>query len=220
MEKFAELFSSLEIRKNVLATSLVLEMLISEFAAELLDIKDVKNSRLFGNRSCSLSFNQKIDLLFDMGVVTTESRTKFQTFMEIRNQFMHNLMALNNEKCISFLEGKEKYLLRTYPTDLSQSKEKQLDHAISELSRDLIKTTNGIIGLIIKKYRQKAVNETTIEANKAFVHAVNQFREFLCNYFEDNKDLSNVLVDKLISLYKENFDQLLKERSLQKGEGQ
>src|SRR6266446_5696534 len=92
-----------EKRLDVLEAALTMEHLTSAFLTSLLGIKDWQGSKVFGNKSGCISFNQKIDLLIEIGALSKDLRTKYQTFMEIRNQFMHNINAESYEKCLSLI---------------------------------------------------------------------------------------------------------------------
>ncbi|MBB6131353.1 hypothetical protein [Mucilaginibacter lappiensis] len=128
---------SLEIRKKVLFDSLGLEESISKIAAMFFGIVSPKDSYCFGNTSKALSFNQKIYLLIDIGVLEKESQKKFLKFMEIRNQFMHNAYANNFVNCTSYIEGAERFLLANYKPDSKLSREDQLQSAYEKLILDI-----------------------------------------------------------------------------------
>ena len=51
------------------------------------------DSKTLGNKSSSLSFKSKVDLLFDIGDLEKPAYDKLILFMEIRNQFIHNPMC-------------------------------------------------------------------------------------------------------------------------------
>jgi hypothetical protein len=140
-------------RNEVLAASLFIEKMTSAFLSVLLGIKDLKNSRLLGNKSGCLSFNQKIDLLIEMGALSNKDRNKFQAFMEVRNQFMHNISANNYESCYSFTNGTDKFVLKTYPQDKSKAREEALRNATGQLIDDIGKITVNIIGVLTEKFK-------------------------------------------------------------------
>ena len=125
----------------------------SAFLSVLLGIKDLKNSRVLGNRSGCLSFNQKIDLLIEMGAVSSKDRNKFQAFMEIRNQFMHNISANTYENCYSFMNGTDKFILKTYPQDNTKAREEALREATGELIDEIGKITVNIISVLKGKFK-------------------------------------------------------------------
>ena len=66
-----------ENRNIILETSLVLEKTITALISELLGIKNPEDSITLGNKSSSLSFNQKVDLLIDLGALGKEDKKKF-----------------------------------------------------------------------------------------------------------------------------------------------
>lgn len=140
-----------EKRKKVLSMSLLLENMTSAFLSKLLGIDNHKETISFGNKSSSLSFNHKINLLIDIGALPLEQRKKFLTFMEIRNQFVHNIEAKDYESCYSFLEGKDTFILKQYPQDEKLSKEEQLENATLDLCNELGKITMDIIERIKTK---------------------------------------------------------------------
>jgi len=140
-------------RSEILAASLVIEKMTSAFLSVLLGIKDLKNSRVLGNRSGCLSFNQKIDLLIEMGAVSSKDRNKFQAFMEIRNQFMHNISANTYENCYSFMNGTDKFILKTYPQDNTKAREEALREATGELIDEIGKITVNIISVLKGKFK-------------------------------------------------------------------
>jgi hypothetical protein len=134
----------LDNRKIVLFPSLLIEGLTSIFLGRLLKIEDLNESKILGNKSGCLSFNQKVNILIEMNSIPKNDRNKYLTFLEIRNQFMHNSDASTFEKCFSFLEGKEKFILKTYPQSTDLSKEEKLKFATLELIKELIEKTMRI----------------------------------------------------------------------------
>ena len=144
----------IETRKEILRFSLIIEAFASGLLATLLKINDSDTSLSFGNKSYSISFNQKINLLIDLEVINKESKKILTTFAEIRNQFMHNIYAMNYEKCFSYLEGKEKWLLSKYPDNEIGTKELMLKNATLNLAQDAVKIVSGM-GISIEKLTHK-----------------------------------------------------------------
>ncbi len=140
---------SLEVRSYVLHHSIVLENVIGSALANLLDIEAPTNSYCFGNSSKALSFNQKVFLLIDIGALDDSEKTKFIKFMEIRNQFMHNVAANTFKDCFNFIDGVEKYLLKNYPQPSGD--EKYLAVAYNSLVKDVKISTESIIDKLHEK---------------------------------------------------------------------
>ena len=51
-------------------------------------IKDVDTSSTLSNKSSALSFNQKVDMLIDIGAISKTNKVKFLTFMEILSKIL------------------------------------------------------------------------------------------------------------------------------------
>ena len=128
----------LDTRKEYLSRSLLAESLTSSFIGGLLGITNLNNSKTLGNKSSSLSFSQKIDLLIDMGALDYEDKNKFQTFMEIRNQFVHNIEAASYILCFRYLNGKDKFVLKQYPQPDEFPEETKLKLASLSLADDVL----------------------------------------------------------------------------------
>jgi len=169
-------------RNLVLSTSLYIEKMTSVFLGSLLGIEDIETSKTLGNKNSSLSFNNKIDLLIDIGALKPETKKKFQHFMEIRNQFMHNLSATSYVKCVDNLNGTEKSLLKIYPQKKGLEKEDELEGAITELCNDVAKLAMDITEAVKKKFMQ----ESLMEINKKSQDAMFATFQEVSSIFDDH----------------------------------
>lgn len=77
-------------RTSILNISLFIENKTSSILCALLDIER-KESKSFGNTSQALSFNAKVNLLLDLNVLNSDEVKLLNSFMYIRNQFVHNI---------------------------------------------------------------------------------------------------------------------------------
>jgi hypothetical protein len=173
-------------------TSLIIEKNTSLFLGALLGIKDFASSRTLGNASSSLSFNAKIDLLIDIGALDAQKRNLFQTFMELRNQLMHNLDANTYESCISFMKGKEGYLLKKYKPDTSLTKEEQLKSCIENLSSDVEQITLNILDKVKERKKRQAELEIYEVSHKAYLSYFNTPRDAMNKYFDEQVAINQV----------------------------
>ncbi|MCC9065042.1 hypothetical protein ACHRV1_25695 [Flavobacterium aquidurense] len=148
-----------ENRQEILQYSLLIENFTSIFLSKLLGIENYEETKSFGNQSGNLSFNQKIDLLIDIGALDKNEKKKFQTFMEIRNQFMHNYNAKNYESCFNYLEGKATFILKIFPQNAELPTEEKLHKATIELAGDVLKTTVNLIEKIKEKISKDVEGE-------------------------------------------------------------
>lgn len=143
-------------RIKVLEFSLTLEWLASFSLAYLLDIESdkIKDSKSLGNSSSSLSFNQKVNLLLDNKSITKEEKLKLESFMNIRNQFMHNKDADSYEKAIENIIGLKNRLKNFYPKVFNETNiEIALENCVINLYNDSLK-----ILIDFKGGREKKMN--------------------------------------------------------------
>lgn len=94
------------LRSEILERALVLESEVNRLLFHFLGINKVVTKTL-SNKSSSLSFKNKIDLLLDLGIIDNNEYQQFILFMEIRNQFLHNISSINFISVLSDL-GKDR----------------------------------------------------------------------------------------------------------------
>lgn len=162
----------LEKRKFILTISLLVENFTSIFLARLLEIEDYRETISFSNKSSTLSFNQKINLLIDIKAIEGENKNKFQTFMEIRNQFMHNLEADTYEKCFKFLNGRDKFILKVYPENSDLSKEDQLEKATERLFYDVLRMSSKLYEKVREKIEKEVKHEMLQKAQPVLLRVI------------------------------------------------
>lgn len=188
----------LEKRKEVLATSLIIEGLTSAFLASLLGIKNHSKTKPFGNTTSALSFSHKIDLLTEIGALAKENRSKFQVFMEIRNQFIHNLSATTYEKCFLEMKGKDTFILKAYPQQKSISRERQLELATRALSKDILEQTVALTKKLEDKIKKEVEAELAKKTHDAFLKAIKEIQTTLDEYFEREIEKKPTINTKLL----------------------
>lgn len=148
-------------RIKVLEYSLTLELMSSFSLAYLLDIEfdKAKESKSLGNTSSSLSFNQKVNLLLDNNSITNEEKLKLESFMNIRNQFMHNKEADSYEKAVGFVSGLINRLKKIYPELFKETDtETALEKCVSELYSDSLN--------ILADYKGGREKKMTVEVER------------------------------------------------------
>ena len=174
-------------RIDILKYALEIEKLTSQFLSHLLGIDDHKKSRTLGNKGSALSFNTKIDLLIDIGALDIDTKNKFQSFMEIRNQFMHNSYANSYELCFSFLDKKENFLFSKYPQPLILTKEQRLKAAVKQLCYELLIKVVDIIKVVEAKVKKQMEFEMTAKSHASIFEA---FEDILENYEQLYKEMA------------------------------
>ncbi|MBC3540644.1 hypothetical protein ACFSC6_12200 [Rufibacter sediminis] len=210
----------LDIRKDVLAHALIVESMTSLFLAKLIGIDDVANSKVLGNKGGGLSFNQKVDMLIEIRALSAADKKKFQAFMEIRNQFMHNMEASTYEKCFSYLDGKEAFLVKLYPQYAGQTREQKLKSITDALSKDVVDLTMALTERFKDKIRKDVENDMAAKSQQAFINAIEEMKTVLDTVFNKEieksdkfsskrlKDLGTQVSKIIYRLWKKHFAEL------------
>lgn len=126
------------VRNKIVSSSLKLEKLVTLLLVDLLDI-DANTSATLGNKSSSLSFKSKVELLIDIGVLEQKPKNKFLKLMEIRNQFAHNISVNSFTSCFEQIDGIVPFLKKNYPNAKGdkQSTESLFEKLFEELLSEL-----------------------------------------------------------------------------------
>ena len=178
------LAKGIEIRTEILKYSLLIERLSSMFLSELLNIKDFKKSQSLGNKSGNLSFNQKIGLLIDIQALSEKEKSKFVTFMSIRNQLMHNFDADSYEKCFKNINGVDNFLLRIYPQKEEFNKESKLKNATKELVNDVVAITAKLLEKVEEKIQKEVKSQILEDYQKDSIKAISQIEKTFNDAYE------------------------------------
>jgi hypothetical protein len=93
---------NLSLRTDILEMALLLENEINTLLTSCLNIEN-QNAKAISNKNSSLSFKNKIDLLFDIEMFSKEEHSQLLLLMEFRNQFLHNITCSSFSKAIELL---------------------------------------------------------------------------------------------------------------------
>ena len=140
------------IRSIVIDKSVKIEYLIDTIVSASLGL-GFKDSLSFGNRSSSLSFLNKINLLIDFNFITEKAmKSKFQCFAEIRNQFAHVLEVDSMSKC----RQENLKMLRKFYAAAEPISEIDYEKLYFNLYEDVKKMSFGLIEVSTDRIRKRA----------------------------------------------------------------
>lgn len=147
---------NLELRTDVLSKSLDIENRLSDIIKQIIHVPKPETKTL-GNQSSALSFKTKADLLYDLDRIDKEDYNLLLLFMEIRNQFIHNIEADSFSKTFEIIgNDRRNRLLKVDPevADLYSKYEKE-DTLKGDLER-ILKLGFGrlhekLVALIVKQ---------------------------------------------------------------------
>jgi hypothetical protein len=169
---------NLKLRSEVLELALNVEENVNGLLLILLSIEDKKRKAL-SNRSGSLSFKNKIDLLFDLDVLTADEHQKLLLLMEFRNQFLHNIDCCYFRDAINIL-GLDKGNRLLKITDGNAGGEDQYQAAYKNLYVESLRICRKKVG------DRKAQIE---ERRKLVVAMIEHNVFFIDRYFEMTKQV-------------------------------
>ncbi len=191
--------SKIKVRKRttVLRFSLILEKFTSDILSFILDIENSQKSYSFGNKSSSLSFNQKLNLLIDAKHISKSDKFKLESIASVRNQFMHNINANNFIDAINNIDGLENKLKKIYPNNFNKDLENGLQKSIVDLFNDGLLILLDYKGAITNKIELKSKGDTYERLfkkfNESFHHGFKEFEDTI-------QKLDKNLIDKDVLL--------------------
>jgi hypothetical protein len=197
---------NIELRQGILERSLHLENMTNELLLVLLNInKD--GTKTLSNKSSSLSFKNKIDLLYDLDKLSKQEYSKFILFMEIRNQFVHNIDCSSFSILFDILGNDRKMALIKYedPRDSKLDKATRYEFCFNGLFLDCLRIILSKVQdqhNFIESQRKAAIapiNETISQINTNFDNA-----QALLNYLIPRESES----DEIIQFKRELVDQI------------
>ena len=213
---------NIECRIKILSKSLEIEEGLSSVLKEIIKVPKA-DTKTLGNRSSSLSFKTKADLLHDLNRITTEEYRRLILFMEIRNQFIHNINGNSFTKVFEFIgNDRKKYLLRINHElaefhDLvkdEKDKEKILEFGFDFLSIKLLETIISIREQIIKDFENEREQENLSSITNISMDMLNYVQETIDEFgdiWTKELDKSSVRTD-----FKDIMSSYIHQKSIEK----
>lgn len=159
---------NMPLRSEILEMALVIEDCMTKVLQTFL-VLDKDDTRTLSNRSSSLSFKQKIDLLYDLDILTKEENATLLLLMEFRNQFMHNINCNSFEEAIKALQGQKNKLLKF--DDLNN--ESEMEFRLKNAYRGL---HVACLNIVLGKYDYR---RTQLEARRKVVTDLAEYAKLI-----------------------------------------
>ncbi|MNI37713.1 hypothetical protein D3C73_918230 [compost metagenome] len=139
--------------------SLLVEGMVTDFLARALNI-DKRSSLTLSDKSTALSFNAKTNILIDLQLTNKTEVKKINSFMEIRNKFLHNWHIKSFTDCFASFDGLEKMLRKEYKLDDAfENHESELAYLYNQLSKDVIGKLMSIMSSSSQYFASRKVDE-------------------------------------------------------------
>ena len=131
---------NLELRKEILGMSLVIESHLNKLLLIILQVgKDPEKRKALGNKSSSLSLNNKATLLFDLEILENAEYQMITLFSEFRNQFIHNMNCISFVSAVAFLGGDRGKKLLKCITQTENKEEENYIKSYYELFHQIVR---------------------------------------------------------------------------------
>ena len=185
-----EMEVNLDLRSRILEYSLLIEKSVNDLLLIYLGIYFKKKTRLFDNRP-GISFKNKIDLLFDLEILSKEENYDFELLMIFRNKFLHDI------ECNSF-----KIIFEKFDNSIKKKFQNYLDKG--ELIEDELACENALGNLYVKNLK---VLDAKLELKKLEIHKTLELVHFYHDQFNSSIDLFFDFNNDLISFINKNFNE-------------
>lgn len=184
---------NLNLRTGVLEKALYLESEMNKLLTLFLNVERGKETRTFGNKSTSLSFKNKIDLLFDLDVLNKEENDQLLLLMQFRNQFLHNIHCSSFIIAVGLLQGSSKHLSKFVGEEVHQNKESEYDSAFDNLYTSCLR-------IISSKYSLK--REIVEKKHQTIRHMI-AYMEYI---FDKDSELQDSIFEACVPFEGESYE--------------
>lgn len=204
---------NIEVRSRILEYSLIIEKLINDLLLLNLGIYDGKDkTRLFSNKG-KLTFQNKINLLFDIEVLSKIENSEFELLMNIRNKFLHDM------DCSSFqilLQQLNNGIVNRFKVFIEKGKsiddEEACEQACYKLFQKNIKTIKEIIR---KNTASRKIKSNLVQVqNEQIIYYIDFIQEFLnkVSRATENSELENpkvgILGEEILKILEESVQKI------------
>ena len=205
---------NIEVRSRILEYSLFIEGSINDLLLMNLGIYNEKEkTRLFSNKG-KLTFQNKIDLLYDIEVLSKEENSEFELLMNIRNKFLHDLEC--NSFKILFDNLKDKGIQNRFKKFLEEGQSISDEEACKSACYKIFKTN---LGTIKKKIQlNKAAKEKKYKLFQVHNEQIIYYIDFISDLLNkvsiatENSELENpkvaILGAKILQILEESVQKL------------
>lgn len=199
---------NIQLRSEILEYSLILEQAINDLLLLHLGIFDNSNStRLFGKKP-SITFKNKIDLLYDINILNKSENADLELLMIFRNKFLHDIECNSFYSIFSQLDNSIKNKFKHFLNEgQSIADEKSCKKACSNLFLKNIKTIKNKVRAKRKTLEEK--NEIFQLQNKHIIFHLDLFFDLTNELFLilENAELEDKKVRNLSELISHKCEQ-------------
>ncbi len=190
---------NIEKRTNILEYSLWIEESVNILLLLCLGITDKSRTKLFGNKA-GISFQNKIDLLYDIDILSKTDHQGLELQMNFRNKFLHDI---NCETFNSILLRSDNGIKNRFKEYLLEGGELCDEVACMEAYQNLFLSNMKIISnkLEMKRVSAEDTKDLLVTPSKLFTNYVDSFFDLIKDLYQilEKSELENPKVVNLVN---------------------
>ncbi|MEK6485759.1 hypothetical protein [Myroides odoratimimus] len=204
---------NLKTRTDVLYFSLQIEESVNSLLQIYLQILDKQRTKNFGNKA-GIPFKSKIDLLYDIEVLTKQEHSDLELLMNFRNKFLHDLDSDSFTRVLETIDNGIKNRFKKFlDSDVKIENEQSYINACSNLYYHNIK-------ILKNKFREKRISlENKRDYMTGLYELIMSLTEISSEFATDimlileNSELENPVILKALQPLIERCNQYSEERT-------
>ena len=191
-----------ELRLEILINSLELENQLSKIIARIIRVPK-SGTKTLGNQSSSLSFKTKVDLLYDLDRISKSEYNLIILFIEIRNQFIHNLESDSFVKVCEILGNNKRNKLVSIDSRVAKLYSDYESHPEAKIDIEgILKLAFGALDqklrkILINQYERLLHEIQKDDEDKARLEQHDVFKDMTRIVLETVEEFGNIYADAL-----------------------
>jgi hypothetical protein len=184
---------NLELRSKILFCALNIENVINNLLVKHLLIIDKTKTKNFANRP-GISFQSKIDLLFDIEVISKEELLTIELLMIFRNKFLHDIKYNSYTLVLNDLDNGIRNRFFKFLRDEKFKSENEYDTAFSNLYNKIVAFINEKVEEIDKFQNTKI--EFILFQNNLLATVISESLDLMTFLSNFNNRIENIVMKK------------------------
>ncbi|WP_374451289.1 hypothetical protein [Cloacibacterium normanense] len=184
---------NLELRSKILFCALNIENVINNLLVKHLLIIDKTKTKNFANRP-GISFQSKIDLLFDIEVISKEELLTIELLMIFRNKFLHDIKYNSYTLVLNDLDNGIRNRFFKFLRDEKFKSENEYDTAFSNLYNKIVAFINEKVEEIDKFQNTKI--EFLLFQNNLLATVISESLDLMTFLSNFNNKIENIVMKK------------------------
>ena len=184
---------NLELRSKILFCALNIENVINNLLVKHLLIIDKTKTKNFANRP-GISFQSKIDLLFDIEVISKEELLTIELLMIFRNKFLHDIKYNSYTLVLNDLDNGIRNRFFKFLRDEKFKSENEYDTAFSNLYNKIVAFINEKVEEIDKFQNTKI--EFLLFQNNLLATVISKSLDLMTFLSNFNNKIENIVMKK------------------------